>query len=181
MLKKIAIEKISELAAELMGKGNLIAPVKEAFGHNFAQILDPQKVDLDYYNTLMSPKSVFFPHKEDFVKYRVGKPLSEAEQILLNLQPTFLFGVRPCDVKSFEIMDIHFNAAGIIDPYWSCRVLIVTVLTFVMIRYLLKEQGAESGMPACLLILRWRRAAIIPELRFISACGRKYLINIHTM
>ena len=121
MLKKIAIEKISELATELMGKGTLKAPVKETSGHNFAEISDPQQVDLDFYNTLMSPKSAFFPHKEDFVKYKIGKPLAEAEATVLNLKPSFLFGARPCDVKSFEIMDIHFNAAGIIDPYWRTR------------------------------------------------------------
>ena len=121
MLKKIAIEKISELAAELMGKGTLKAPVKEASGHNFADISDPQQLDLNFYNTLMSPKSAFFPHKEDFVKYKIGKPLAEAETVALNLKPIFLFGVRPCDVKSFEIMDLHFNAAGIIDPYWRAR------------------------------------------------------------
>jgi len=121
VLKKTAIEKISELAAELIGMGTLLAPVKEAFGHNFAEISDPQKVDLNFYNTLMSPKSAFFPHKEDFVKYKIGKPLSEAEPALLNFKQAFLFGVRPCDIKSFEIMDIHFNAAGIIDPYWCAR------------------------------------------------------------
>jgi len=121
VLKKTAIEKISELAAELMGKGTLKAPVKEASGHNFAEILDPQQVDLNFYNTLMSPKSAFFPHREDFVKYNIGKPLADSEPAILNLKQAFLFGVRPCDVKSFEIMDIHFNAAGIIDPYWHAR------------------------------------------------------------
>ncbi len=121
MLKKIAIEKISELASGLMAKGILIAPVRESSGHNFAEISDPQQVDLNFYNTLMSPKSAFFPHREDFVKYKIGKPLAEAEPAELNLKPSFLFGVRPCDVKSFEIMDIHFNAAGIIDPYWRAR------------------------------------------------------------
>lgn len=121
MLKKIAIEKISQLAAVLMEKGTLLAPVKEVSGHNFAEIKDPKQVDLDFYNTIMSPKGAFFPHKEDFVKYKIGKPLSEVEPAVLNLKPVFLFGVRPCDVKSFEIMDIHFDAAGIIDPYWRFR------------------------------------------------------------
>jgi len=130
VLKKTAIEKISQLAAELMGKGTLIAPVKEASGHNFAEISDPQQVDLNFYNTLMSPKSAFFPHKEDFVKYKIGKPLAEAETVALNLKPIFLLGVRPCDVKSFEIMDIHFNAAGIIDPYWRARREATTILGY---------------------------------------------------
>ena len=121
MLKKIAIEQISQLTAVLMDQGTLLAPVKEVSGHNFTEIVDPRQVDLDFYNTIMSPKGAFFPQKEDFVKYKIGKPLSEAEPLLFNMKPAFLFGVRPCDVKSFEIMDIHFNHAGIIDPYWHYR------------------------------------------------------------
>jgi sulfhydrogenase subunit beta (sulfur reductase) len=154
VLKKTAIENISQLAAVLMEKGTLLAPVKEASGHNFAQILDPQKVDLNFYNTLMSPKSAFFPHKEDFVKYKVGKPLAEAEATVLNLKPAFLFGVRPCDVKSFEIMDIHFNAAGIIDPYWRARREATTIFAY--------------DLSACLLIqpisiIRWAFMQPIPK------------------
>jgi ferredoxin len=121
VLKIIAIEKISQLAAMLMDMGMLLAPVREISGHNFMEIADPKQVDLDFYNTIMSPKGAFFPHKEDFVKYKIGKPLSEAEPVLFNMKPAFLFGARPCDVKSFEIMDIHFNAEGIIDPYWRHR------------------------------------------------------------
>jgi ferredoxin len=39
----------------------------------------------------------------------------------INVKPAFLFGVRPCDVKSFEIMDIHFSGTGVVDPYWQKR------------------------------------------------------------
>ncbi len=121
MLKKTAIDKISELAATLMEKGTLLAPVKEISGHKFAQISDPRQVDLSFYNTITSPKSAFSPHNEDFINYKVGEPISDAEPVVLNLKPVFLLGVRPCDVKSFEIMDKHFNAGGIIDPYWRKR------------------------------------------------------------
>ena len=130
MLKKTAIEKISELAAVLMDKGSLLAPVKEVSGHNFAEIKDPQKVDLNFYNTIISPKGAFFPHKEDFIKYKIGKPVSEAELTEVDPKPVFLFGVRPCDVKSFSIMDIHFNAAGIVDPYWSQRRKATTIFGY---------------------------------------------------
>jgi len=130
VLKKKAIEKIPELAAALMDKGSLLAPVKEASGHNFSEIKDPQKVDLNFYNTIMSPKGAFFPHKEDFIKYNTGKPASEAEQIEVDPKPVFLFGVRPCDVRSFSIMDIHFNAAGIVDPYWSLRRKATTIFGY---------------------------------------------------
>ena len=121
MLKKISTKKISDLASALMEQGVLVAPVREASGHNFAEIKDPRQLDLNYYNTIVSPKSAFLPQKEDFIKYETGKPVVEAQPVHLQLKPTFLFGVRPCDVKSFQIMDIHFHASGIIDPYWQKR------------------------------------------------------------
>ncbi|HOC61476.1 MAG TPA: 4Fe-4S dicluster domain-containing protein [Smithellaceae bacterium] len=130
MLKKISINKISELVAALMGKGLLLAPVKENSGYNFAEIKNPSQVDLDFHNTIASPKAAFFPHKEDFIKYETGKPMGAASVIGLNLPPTFLFGARPCDVKSFEIMDIHFNASGIIDPYWKQRREVTTIFGY---------------------------------------------------
>lgn len=120
-MKKTAINNVSGLAVELMQKGTLIAPVKEDAGFNFREISDASEVDLDYYNTLMSPKSAFFPQMEDFVRYDKNKSVLDAECVDLNLKPVFLFGVRPCDAKSFQIMDIHFSGTGAVDPYWKKR------------------------------------------------------------
>ncbi len=121
MLKKTTVQKLSDLAAGLMEKGALIAPVREEAGHNFREISDPAAVDLDFYNTLLSPKSVFFPHTEDFIRYKTGASIAEAVCVEPDIRPTVLFGVRPCDVKSFEIMDIHFTGTGKVDPYWAKR------------------------------------------------------------
>ena len=121
MLKKTAINKISELAAVLMEEGTLIAPVKETAGFNFREISDAGQVDLSFYNTIISPKSAFFPQIEDFVRYKTGQSILEAECAEMNLKQIFLLGVRPCDVKSFEIMDIHFSGTGVADPYWKKR------------------------------------------------------------
>jgi ferredoxin len=120
-MKKTTIQKISDLAAQLMAKGTLLAPVKEEAGFNFREISDARQVDLNFYNTLMSPKSAFFPQTEDFVRYDKNKSVLDAQCVDLNLKPVFLFGVRPCDAKSFEIMDIHFSGTGAVDPYWKKR------------------------------------------------------------
>lgn len=74
MLKKTTIEKVPELAAALMEKGSLLAPVKEAAGHNFAEIKDPQTVDLNFYNTIMSPKGAFFPIRKISLNIRRESP-----------------------------------------------------------------------------------------------------------
>jgi ferredoxin len=130
VLKKTAINKATELAAALMEKGTLIAPVKEDAGFNFREISDAKQVDLNFHNTIISPKSAFFPQTEDFVRYQTGKSILEATPVELNIKPAFLFGVRPCDVKSFEIMDIHFSGTGLVDPYWQKRREATTVFGY---------------------------------------------------
>ncbi len=130
MLKKIAIDKLSDLTAHLMEKGTLVAPVKEDGGFNFRTIIDPGQVDLIFHNTIISPKSAFFPPMEDFVQYSTGKSVLEARPVELSIKPTFLFGVRPCDVKSFAIMDIHFTQTGLMDPYWEKRREATTIFGF---------------------------------------------------
>ena len=113
-----------------MEKGTLIAPVKEDAGFNFREITDAKQVDLIFHNTIISPKSAFFPQTEDFVRYQTGKSILEAVPVELNLKPVFLFGVRPCDVKSFQIMDIHFSGTGAVDPYWQKRREATTIFGF---------------------------------------------------
>jgi len=120
-MKKTALNQISELAADLMRRGTLIAPVKEKAGFVFREISDAGRVDLNFYNTLMSPKSAFFPPTEDFVRYDKSKTVLDAEGVEPDLKPVFLLGVRPCDVKSFQIMDIHFSDTAPADPYWKKR------------------------------------------------------------
>ena len=121
MLKKTPVNQLSDLASALMEKGTLVAPVREDAGFQFREITDAKRVDLNFHNTVISPKSVFFPQTEDFVRYRTGRPMQEAEPVEPQGKPLILFGVRPCDVKSFEIMDIHFSGTGDVDPYWQAR------------------------------------------------------------
>ncbi|HRS82882.1 MAG TPA: 4Fe-4S dicluster domain-containing protein, partial [Smithellaceae bacterium] len=130
MLKKIAIHQLPDLASGLMGKGTLVAPVRQDAGFQFREITDAKQVDLNYHNTVISPKSVFFPQTEDFVRYRTGRPMLEAETVEPEGKPLILFGVRPCDVKSFEIMDIHFSGTGPVDPYWQARREATTVIGY---------------------------------------------------
>ena len=63
-----------------------------------------------------------------------------------------------------------------------CTFVCPTCYCFDICDETLFSQGpaAESGMPACLRISRWRPAATIPGQKFISVCARKYVINIHS-
>jgi sulfhydrogenase subunit beta (sulfur reductase) len=119
VFKKIALEKLGDLASALMERGPLYAPVKDEKSVDFQRIQQPADVTLDFYNTAMSPKFVFFPQSEEMIRYTMGKEETQTEIVPIDAAPSVILGVRPCDAKSLDIMDRHFLGAGIIDPYWK--------------------------------------------------------------
>jgi sulfhydrogenase subunit beta (sulfur reductase) len=130
VLKKIAIDQFGELVKALVEKGLLYAPVKGKEGVHFQEIKNPADVTLDFYNTVLSPKSVFFPQSEDLIRYRITQGATEAQPVPEESRPAVILGVRPCDVRSFEIMDRHFLGAGVIDPYWKSKRDNTTIIGF---------------------------------------------------
>jgi sulfhydrogenase subunit beta (sulfur reductase) len=130
VFKKIALERLGEMVSALMEKGPLFAPVQGEKAADFQRIEDPAAVTLDFYNTALSPKFVFFPQSEEMIRYRIGKEATEAQVVAIAAPPAVLFGVRPCDARSFEIMDRHFLGAGVIDPYWQERRNSTTVVSY---------------------------------------------------
>jgi sulfhydrogenase subunit beta (sulfur reductase) len=130
VLKKIALEKFGDLVSALMGKGPLYAPVRGEKAVDFQEIRNPADVTLDFYNTAMSPKFVFFPQSEEMIRYKLGKEAPVDEPVPIDTKPSVILGVRPCDAKSFEIMDRHFLGAGVIDPYWKDKREKTTVIGY---------------------------------------------------
>ena len=130
MLRKIGFEKVEALASALMEKGELFAPVADSAGVDFWKIDDPGDVTLDFSNTLRSPKSVFFPQADDMVRYRLAHDGIETEEVRLGFDQRIILGVRPCDVRSFAVMDSLFLGDDIVDPYWAERRKNTTIIGY---------------------------------------------------
>lgn len=78
--------------------------------------------------TVRSPKDFFFPQTETLVSFRVaGKNLS-IEDIPLQNEPFVLFGVRACDLHSFEVLDRVFLSEPV-DTFYKSRRENATVVT----------------------------------------------------
>ncbi len=85
----------------------------------------PERISLDYANTHQSPKGAFFPQTEKLMAFHkdsaksdpfVYKPLG-----LDDVQPTVLFGLRPCDAKGLAVSDKVFQNNRFTDPYWKTK------------------------------------------------------------
>ncbi len=107
-MRKCSLDKMQAVFAAIASKMDLYLPVdgsdgKAAYtkcteGTQWSQAL----------NTVKSPKDFFFPQTEDLMKFKtVGKTIEIAD-VQEEIQDFAVFGVRACDVKSFDILDRVF-------------------------------------------------------------------------
>jgi ferredoxin len=130
VVKKITPETFQGFVAALMNGARLFAPVADGDVTAFRQIDNPEEVTLDFYNTTLSPKNVLFPQCDEMVRYRIAREGTESDVVPIDDRPQIVLGVRPCDVKSFEIMDAIFESGGITDPYWKTRRDATTIIGY---------------------------------------------------
>ncbi|MBD3415409.1 MAG: sulfite reductase [Candidatus Aminicenantes bacterium] len=89
---------------------NVYGPVKKDALWEYERIQDPDKLDLNFKNTVLSPKKIIFPQREvilDFNHKKKGKP--EIQEALPEETKNVIFGVRPCDARALTLTDKVFE------------------------------------------------------------------------
>jgi ferredoxin len=105
-LKKIAKEKLALLWELLAHKATLYFPLQEDGAVNFAPWKNGAQVDFGV-NSIVPPKNVFFPQAETYLRFKTGAKRLQLESVEPE-EKFILFGVRPCDLASFNILDKIF-------------------------------------------------------------------------
>jgi ferredoxin len=102
---------LDSLYSALTDKGYIvIAPVKENDKVFFRKISSPEQITLDYLNTILPAKALFFPKSETILNY--GNPQTGEIEITspdIADEKMAIIGLRPCDAKSLSILDALFN------------------------------------------------------------------------
>lgn len=127
-MKKIAISNIEKLYAEISGLQELYLPVKKAGATNFAKYQGGVEVDINSLQTVKSAKDLFFPQSEDMIDFKLSGKNIEVKDARKKSEPFVLFGVRGCDLKSFDVLDKVFLQEPVDTMYKSKRDA-VTVIT----------------------------------------------------
>ena len=115
-------DQLNTFVAGLMENHRLIAPVRQNNELRFAQVETPQEVVLDYRNTIKSAKDVLFPQTESMIRF--GRELDQFNDIRaapVDTTPTVMLGLRPCDARSFLLLDKVFAEGRYLDPYYKAR------------------------------------------------------------
>ena len=127
-MMKIKLTDLPALYARIAKENSLYLPINNKGNVNFSKWDKDAIVDLDRLKTVKSAKDVFFPQSQDLVNFEVnGKEIKVGEQVL----PTdkqVIFGVRGCDAKSFEILDMAF-LEDFGDKFYEARRENTTIIT----------------------------------------------------
>lgn len=118
-MRKIAIDKLNDLFAAIAESRALYMPVDTKGGAKYEKWEEGVKLS-DALNTVRSAKDFFFPQTENLVDFKVEGKTIEVIDTRSECEDFVIFGVRACDVKSFEILDRVFLAEPV-DTYYKNR------------------------------------------------------------
>ncbi len=119
-MRKCSLENINSVF-ELIAKDNdLYLPVDEKDGSAVYKKWQNGTVWSDALNTVRSPKDFFFPQTENLMEFKTQAKNIEILDTRKALDDFVVFGVRACDVKSFDILDRVFLNEPI-DSFYASR------------------------------------------------------------
>ncbi len=105
---KISLDKIQILFAEIAKNAKLYLPIDNSDGSaSYAEWKEGAEWS-DALNTTKSPKDFFFPQTEDLMRFKTEGKNIEIIDVRRESEDFVVFGVRACDVKSFDVLDRVF-------------------------------------------------------------------------
>jgi len=108
MIEKKIIKKTSldELFKKIKSSDRRIfAPVEKDGKILFSNVDSYNAVASDYIQTTLSAKEILLPRCEEVLRFTTEQKSANINEVVTRVQPTVIFGVRPCDAKSLEILN----------------------------------------------------------------------------
>ncbi|MBN2282881.1 MAG: 4Fe-4S dicluster domain-containing protein [Deltaproteobacteria bacterium] len=118
VIKKDALAGIVQKLAE---DTLVYAPVQEEDQVLFKALKQGMAPLIDFANAKNAPKNFFFPQTETMLKFFRSERGRELSEVVEGSPEAILFGVRPCDARSFVLLDAVFNDPTYKDPYYIER------------------------------------------------------------
>ncbi len=150
-MRKCALTDLDKLFARMAQNAALYLPVDGDDGRaHYAQWQEGLHLS-DALNTVRSAKDFFFPQTENLMAFKVNGKTIEIIDTRTDADDFIVFGVRACDVRSFDILDSVFLAEPV-DSYYANRrahgVIISLACTRPAETCFCKAFGIDASAPA---------------------------------
>ncbi len=119
-MKYISKSTLNDFLAAAAEQLKLYVPVDTAHGKADYKLWKDGTVVSDALNTTRSAKDFFFPQTENLVEFKMSGKNIEIIDPRRETEDFAVFGVRACDVRSFEILDRVFLSEPV-DTYYKNR------------------------------------------------------------
>jgi sulfhydrogenase subunit beta (sulfur reductase) len=116
--------ELIEVLNRLRERYRLYAPVRQGDITSYGTLASGDQADFTAVNTRLSPKSIIYPQSDCMFAFSADKTDDQAgilREVEKDLPPTVVFGIRPCDAKAFQLVDLNFNTPEYQDPWWIKR------------------------------------------------------------
>ena len=119
-MRKIALSNLDTLFQKINENAALYIPATDNAGGAVYTKYESGVEYIDTLNTVKSPKDFFFPQVENLMEFKVKGKNIEIFDIREDSEDFVVFGVRACDVKSFEVLDRVFLTEPV-DSFYQNR------------------------------------------------------------
>jgi len=119
-MRKCSLNAIDALFAAIANTAELYLPVDEQDGRASFKKWENGTKWSEALNTVRSPKDFFFPQTEDLVEFKTEGKKIEIIDTRKEAEDFVVFGVRACDVRSFDVLDKVFLSEPC-DSYYANR------------------------------------------------------------
>ena len=99
----------------------LFGPVKDKNGFLIKSLETGTLPDMDYYDCVMSAKSVLFPQTQKMLSTTLDESQRNhhiMKEVKTDTSPRAVVGIRPYDAKAVELVKLNFDTDDYRDPYW---------------------------------------------------------------
>ncbi len=119
-MRKCSLDSMNSVFAEISKAASLYLPVDGTDGAATYTKWEEGVTWSNALNTVRSPKDFFFPQTENLMEFKTSGKNIEVIDTRSETEDFVIFGVRACDVKSFEVLDRVFLSAPV-DSFYAAR------------------------------------------------------------
>ena len=109
-------QNLTAFVEGLMSKYPVIAPVAKRTRFVFEKLVESDELRLDYDTTILPPKKVFFPAKQDLIHFD-----ADGFEACIDPKEQVLLGVHPHDIKGIDMSDIFYSDRKYDNNYMANR------------------------------------------------------------
>ncbi len=120
MRKTITKETFRALVGNLIEESPVWGVRRKGEHFTYARLETAEQLylDLDYVRTLLPPKKLCFPPKEELLKFDVGDDV--AVRVTTEVEPGVLIGLHPCALHALNMLDLSMMGDRP-DEHWRAR------------------------------------------------------------